>query len=595
MGPTKIHPEGDSSTYAAPSFPTPTTTTSSPPSLSLTAASAQAVIARSARRYISRKTRPRLLANVRLVQSLLYPLPRDAATGKITPFGRRLGNVLKVGFVLWTAVFKAWLLFLLINAIRTSEYEPAVTAGDIDPNFLDYALSSCGRSGLLPTSFCNPPGNPCDTTCGELGLPSSCASARDLTGLEPPSVSSQFEYESRGSDTNNPRYTLLQHYPYYDGLLFTVLTRAHLICVPPLFFSALFAVGEAIQRSRAMKGMQSMSRSDVKRMFAGSLCGFGRPAALLHNHLLAVQISLGLVSASVKFLNRGIDIPKWLAVRPGFSLCLYLQFMCIASVNMDATVQYVYMSVNGFRKFSKASKTESSYISSFKLKKIRWEPLYFRVSGVATLAIQVLCVYIYCFYVHPYCEEVAYLIVFCIQLPPFFFYGLSNSYFWFEDHVGSLGVLDLNKQLVTWQNILTRHTAIMPYLSISTTLANISLRAANKNFNLSRGPAIVYLVCDVSLVIFIFYLEAIRSSVLLERPLSCKSCCCGCSPCRRGCKSANAAGGCAKKNFLLSETFCSRLGVLLLFLGCGVVLLITLHGRDSRLDDADTTGSCDAD
>jgi hypothetical protein len=347
------------------------------------------------------------------------------------------------------------------------------------------------------------------------------------------------------------------------------------------------AVFETIYRSRMMAKIQSMTAAEAKK--DSLFCGIGVRVSVLHHHLLAVQISIGLTAASVRFLKRGADVLKWVAVRPGFSLSLYLQFMCIAALCIDATVQYVYMSVHGFRKFPKISAQGNKKKKKLLLPK--WEPMYFSISGGATVTIQVLCTYIYCVYVNPYDEQLAYLIVFCLQVPVFFFYALDNSYFWFENHLGILNVLDLNKQLVAWLNILTRHCSIMPYLSITATLANVTLRLARADFKYSQGPAVVYAVSDVLLVVFVFYLEAVRSAVMLKQAATCRGCCGSCRGCPGGpLKTKSRSSSTTACNYLLSCQFLSRLGSLLVLLGSGAALFVTLTHGDRRR--ADVVGAC---
>lgn len=268
----------------------------------------------------------------------------------------------------------------------------------------------------------------------------------------------------------------IQNYPHFSGLGRQVVIGFHGSLGSIIFLLTPFAVNDAFVRTKLLR---SMARSEEK-LFA-RFGKWGPKLANIHHYLLAIQMTTGVIAAAPPWFKRGLTMYKWYAIGPGFSLPLYLQFMALGSLGFASLSQFIFLRFYGLNCPSRR----------------RWQMSGLALSNGVTLVLCILCVIAYFLYVFPFDPQVAYLIVFCVQVPIIFVFAVKAQEYW--------NAPTLSERLYQWQEMMNRCCWISLFISISTFLANVALR-----IQFQLAAAIVYLICNVVLIYSSWWMQHVR-------------------------------------------------------------------------------------
>ena len=132
-----------------------------------------------------------------------------------------------------------------------------------------------------------------------------------------------------------------------------------------------------------------------------------------------------------------------------------VQFFPLVNVAADCISQYIVLHVHPVR-FPKNR---------------WWQPVLISMSCDLTTVSNLWLCALYFKYVQPFDSDVAYTIVFLLQVPIFWSYGLQNNFFWWSRvEALDLGV-DPAERVMTWQAQTVRQVLIACYVSFTTYLA----------------------------------------------------------------------------------------------------------------------------
>jgi hypothetical protein len=278
-------------------------------------------------------------------------------------------------------------------------------------------------------------------------------------------------------------FTLMQNYPHYEGSGFSALVGMHCILGTLLFCLAIPSVIQLWHRSKLLSKLVNVEETMEK--FWGKN---GNKFTLAHNHLLGVQVTIGLLAATMRFKQRGFDINAWFALKPGFTLPLYLQIMTMGVVVIDSLSQWIFLRIMGY------DMTKSWFGVA-----CVW---VFSVNNVLTMYTQFYCIATYVQYVAPYWPSSTYGFVFMVQMPLFILYGMINIASWFSILYCQKS-RSTEKKVVLWMEIQARHCAILLHISFTTFLANVGLRTF-------KPLALVgYVVGDIALLNFALWTKLV--------------------------------------------------------------------------------------
>ena len=208
---------------------------------------------------------------------------------------------------------------------------------------------------------------------------------------------------------------------------------------------------------------------------------WGPKLANIHHYLLAIQMTTGVIAAMPSWFKRGLTMYKWYAIGPGFSLPLYLQFMALGSLGFASLSQFIFLRFYGLN------------CPSYR----KWQMTGLALSNGVTIVLCILCVTAYFLYVYPFDPQVAYLIVFVVQVPIIFVFAVKAQEYW--------NAPTMSERLYQWQEMMNRCCWISLFISISTFLANVALR-----IQFQIAAAIVYLICNIVLIYSSWWMQNVR-------------------------------------------------------------------------------------
>jgi len=286
--------------------------------------------------------------------------------------------------------------------------------------------------------------------------------------------------------------------PHRLGVIWQLMIFGHAITAAILGTLVLPAIFETVMRTQIVhSGLSVKNAKQDQWCSVFSKCHdwylknpWIRKAAVYHHLLMVSSVSFGLLAGSMKLILKGFTLARWAPFWPNFemSLQLYLQFVLLGSVCLDSIGQFFLLRIYGIKV----------------PKKYHWQIYCLLASQGVTFLVCLIGVLIYTLLIEPAEPNVVYVIIFCGQLPLFCMYAGRNFVYWFRH--GTYG------KLACWQSQMNRNSAIMCHVSLATFGANLFLY-----LSYPLGVAILYLVCDVGLAVYIVGTERHLGAIMRRR------------------------------------------------------------------------------
>jgi hypothetical protein len=366
--------------------------------------------------------------------------------------------------VVWSFITNIWLLLMLLWGMYSASYPPKSLSandfqysriGNLKKEYWDN-VESCPYQGTSNVCAFNTTGNPFSPAVRQQQI---YENQKDSNVIDPPAV----------------RFTLLHHFPHFEGLIWQIGVVAHLSTGCILFFLFPFAANDIRQREKILGNM-----SNAAQKLHYPFGKWGPNLALLHHYLLLLQCTFGLLLGTKRYIKRGFNAEKWYAFE-GFKLDLYLQFFSLAALGAVSISQVVLLRIYGLDFEGKSRICHKSL-------------LYF--TNLISLAVEFLsplCYFYYCFPMNP---DPAFAAMFIIQCPLCAVFTQRAMSFWEHKSIGD--------RLFMWQAAINRGAIVCLFISSTTFLANVFMRM---DFQLGTGVA--YLIGNVMWIYTSWYMDKV--------------------------------------------------------------------------------------